>query len=131
MAVSLEARVPLLDHEVVELAWQLPLGWKIRGTTQKWILRQVLERHVPASLFERPKMGFGVPVGRWLRGPLREWARDLLDPDMLRADGIFNPLVVAQTWDSHQAGKGNHEHRLWAVLMFQSWWNLHRGNIES
>ena len=131
MAVSLEARVPLLDHHVVELAWQLPLDWKIRRRTQKWILRQVLARHVPPSLFERPKMGFGVPVGQWLRGPLKDWASELLDENSLRADGILKPDVVTRTWDAHQAGRGNHEHQLWAVLMFQSWWTLNRRNIEA
>ncbi len=130
MAVSLEARVPLLDHHVVEFAWRIPLAWKIRGRTQKWILRQVLERHVPASLFERPKMGFGVPVGQWLRGPLKDWAADLLDGKGLGDDGILDPQVVKRTWEAHQAGRGNHEHQLWAVLMFQSWWQLNRRNIE-
>ena len=131
MAASLEARVPLLDHEVVEFAWRLPLSWKIRGRTQKWILRQVLARHVPTALFERPKMGFGVPVGQWLRGPLEDWAADLLDENALRADGILDPLVVTRTWDAHQAGLGNHEHQLWAILMFQSWWKFNRGSIEA
>jgi asparagine synthase (glutamine-hydrolysing) len=131
MAVSLEARVPLLDHEVVEFAWRIPLGWKIHGQTQKWILRQVLARHVPTALFERPKMGFGVPVGQWLRGPLKDWAADLLEEGGLRADGILDPHVVTRTWDAHQAGRGNHEHQLWAVLMFQSWWRLNRRNIEA
>jgi len=131
MAVSLEARVPLLDHDIVELAWRLPRRLKIRGRTQKWILRQVLARHVPAELFERPKTGFGVPVGQWLRGPLREWGADLLTPDALRDDGIFDPALVAKTWSEHQEGRGNHEHRLWAVLMFQSWWQRNRRNIES
>jgi len=131
MAVSLEARVPLLDHDVVEFAWRLPLGWKIRGRTQKWILKQVLARHVPAALFERPKMGFGVPVGQWIRGPLKDWAADLLDESALRADGVFDADVVRSTWAAHQAGRGNHEHQLWAVLMFQSWWRLNRRNIES
>ncbi len=131
MAVSLEARVPLLDHEVVGLAWQLPLGWKIHGRTQKWILRQVLARHVPTALFERPKMGFGVPVGQWLRGPLKDWAADLIDYNALSADGILDPHVVGRTWDAHQAGRGNHEHQLWAILMFQSWWKLNRRNIEA
>lgn len=130
MAVSLEARVPLLDHDVVELAWQMPLDWKIRGRTQKWILRQVLGRHVPAELFERPKMGFGVPIGQWLRGPLEGWAADLLDARTIRADGIFDAEAVSRTWEAHQAGRGNHEHQLWAVLMFQSWWQLNRRNIE-
>jgi asparagine synthase (glutamine-hydrolysing) len=130
MAVSLEARVPLLDHEVVELAWRFPLDWKICARTQKWILKQVLARHVPTSLFERPKMGFGVPVGQWLRGPLRGWASDLLNDSQLRADGIFDPEVVARTWRSQQGGRGNHEHRLWAILMFQSWWELNRRYVE-
>jgi asparagine synthase (glutamine-hydrolysing) len=131
MAVSLETRVPLLDHDVVEFAWRIPLDWKIHGRTQKWILRQVLARHAPTALFERPKMGFGVPVGQWLRGPLRNWAADLLDENALRADGILDPHVVTRTWDAHQAGRGNHEHQLWAVLMFQSWWKLNRQNIEA
>jgi len=131
MAVSLEARVPLLDHDVVEFAWRIPMGWKIHGRTQKWILRQVLGRHVPATLFERPKMGFGVPVGQWLRGPLKDWAADLLDENALHADGILDAHVAARTWDAHQAGRGNHEHQLWAVLMFQSWWRFNRRNIEA
>jgi asparagine synthase (glutamine-hydrolysing) len=131
MAVSLEARVPLLDHAVVQFAWRLPLHWKIRGRTQKWILREVLARHVPASLFERPKTGFGVPVGQWLRGPLKDWAADLLDPKALQADGILSPGVVTSTWNAHQAGRGNHEHRLWGILMFQSWWKANRRYIEA
>jgi asparagine synthase (glutamine-hydrolysing) len=116
---------------VVELAWRIPLHWKIRGRTQKWILRQVLERHVPAALFERPKMGFGVPVGQWLRGPLKDWATDLIDENVLRADAILDPQVVRATWDAHEAGRGNHEHQLWAVLMFQAWWQAHRKHIEA
>lgn len=131
MAVSLEGRVPLLDHDVVEFAWRLPRSLKIRGRTQKWILRQVLARHVPNALFERPKTGFGVPVGKWLRGPLEVWAADLLDEARLTADGIFDPNVVASTWRAHQSGRGNHSQRLWAVLMFQSWWKANRGNIEA
>jgi asparagine synthase (glutamine-hydrolysing) len=129
MSVSLEARVPLLDHAIVEFAWRLPLSWKIHRGTQKWILRQVLARHVPAALFERPKMGFGVPVGKWLRGPLKDWASDLLDETALSADGILDPRVVKRTWDEHQAGRGNHEHRLWAILMFQGWWKANRKHI--
>jgi len=131
MAVSLEARVPLLDHHVVELAWQLPLDWKIRGRTQKWVLRQVLARHLPEILFERPKMGFGVPIGQWLRGPLKDWAAELLAPHTIASDGIFDPTVVQGTWDAHQMGRGNHEHQLWAVLMFQSWWQINREHIEA
>jgi len=131
MAVSLEARVPLLDHAVVQFAWRVPLHWKIHGRTQKWILREVLARHVPASLFERPKTGFGVPVGEWLRGPLKDWAADLLNPQGLHADGILKAGVVTSTWDAHQAGRGNHEHRLWAILMFQSWWKAKRKYIKA
>jgi asparagine synthase (glutamine-hydrolysing) len=131
MAVSLEVRVPLLDHEVVEFAWRLPLRWKIKGRTQKWILRQVLSAHVPDSLFDRPKTGFGVPVGHWLRGPLRGWASELLDERILAEDGILDPGTVSQTWRAHQEGRGSHEHQLWAVLMFQSWWQLNRRTIEA
>lgn len=131
MALSLEARVPLLDHNLVEFAWRLPLSTKIRGRTQKWALRQALARHVPPSLFERPKTGFGVPVGKWLRGPLKDWAADLLDERALRSEGIFDESVVSGTWRAHQAGRGNHEHQLWAVLMFQSWWGANRHHIVS
>ncbi len=131
MAVSLEARVPLLDHEVVELAWQLPLEWKIRGRESKWILRRVLARHVPERLFNRPKTGFGVPVGRWLRGPLEEWGADVLSSHAIEMDGILNAAVVARTWREHQVGLGNHEHRLWALLMFQSWWTANRHHVSS
>jgi asparagine synthase (glutamine-hydrolysing) len=131
MSVSLEARVPLLDHEIVEFAWRLPMSWKIRGRTQKWILRRVLARLVPPDLFERPKTGFGVPVGQWLRGPLEDWASDLLNERVLKSDGIFDPQVVSATWKAHQAGRGNHEHQLWAVLMFQSWWQANREFIEA
>jgi asparagine synthase (glutamine-hydrolysing) len=131
MAVSLEARVPLLDHDVVEFAWRLPRSLKIRGRSQKWILRQVLARHVPSKLFERPKTGFGVPVGQWLRGPLNEWVADLLDEARLIEDGIFDPAVVADTRRAHREGRGNHDQRLWAILMFQSWWRANRRRIEA
>jgi asparagine synthase (glutamine-hydrolysing) len=131
MALSLEARVPLLDHCLVELAWRLPLSTKIRGRTQKWVLRQMLSRHVPPSLFNRPKTGFGVPVGKWLRGPLKDWSADLLDRNRLKSEGIFDDSVVWRTWEAHQAGRGNHEHQLWAILMFQSWWGANRKHVVS
>jgi asparagine synthase (glutamine-hydrolysing) len=120
MAISLETRVPLLDPKVVEFAWRLPMSMKIRGGTTKWILREVLHRHVPRRLIDRPKMGFGIPLDSWLRGPLRDWAEALLDERRLREDGFFHPAEIRRTWEGHLAGQAN-QYKLWAVLMFQSW----------
>ena len=121
MAVSLETRVPFLDRHVVEFAWRLPFGMKIRGGQTKWILRQLLYRYVPRELIERPKMGFGVPVGEWLRGPLRDWAEALLDPRRLRDEGFFRPEPITRLWQSHLKGTFDEQYRLWGILMFQSW----------
>jgi asparagine synthase (glutamine-hydrolysing) len=121
MANSLETRVPLLDHRVVELAWQLPLQMKIRNGIGKWILREVLYRHVPRKMIERPKKGFSVPLGQWLRGPLRDWAETLLGEQRLEQEGYFVPAVVRRTWVEHLQGKRNHSRKLWSILMFQAW----------
>lgn len=121
MAVSLEARVPIIDHRVVEFAWSLPHSYKYDGTISKKILRAVLERHVPQSLFDRPKTGFGVPIGQWLRGPLREWGEALLSESRLVQEGWFNARVVRRRWLEHQRGHVNWEFSLWDVLMFQAW----------
>jgi asparagine synthase (glutamine-hydrolysing) len=120
MAVSLETRVPLLDPDVVEFAWRLPLDLKIRNGKSKWLLRKVLYRHVPAGLVDRPKMGFGVPIDSWLRGPLRDWAEALLDDGRLRAEGYFEPDAIRRAWRGHLKGENN-QHKLWTVLMFESW----------
>jgi asparagine synthase (glutamine-hydrolysing) len=122
MAVSLETRLPMLDHRLVEFAWQIPLEMKIADGVPKWILRRVLERHVPRQLFDRPKMGFGLPLGQWLRGPLRAWAENLLEPSRLRAEGFFDDAVVRRVWDRHLCGDRNLEDELWDVLMFQAWY---------
>jgi asparagine synthase (glutamine-hydrolysing) len=121
MAVSLEARVPLLDHRVVEFAWTLPLSLKIRNRENKWILRQILYKYVPPILIERPKMGFGVPIDRWLRGPLRDWAESLLSEQSLSDHGLLNPHSIREKWHEHISGHHNWQYLLWDVLVFQDW----------
>lgn len=121
MAVSLETRTPFTDPDVMAFAWQLPLTMKIRGGKGKWLLRQVLYRYVPEALIERPKAGFAVPIGEWLRGPLKPWAEALLEPQRLSREGYFQPEAVAQIWHMHQSRTRDMEHQLWSILMFQSW----------
>lgn len=121
MAVSLEARVPMIDHNVVEFAWRLPHELKVRNGKGKYILRKLLHRHVPEALVERPKMGFAVPVGRWISGPLREWADELLSPEAIENTGFFNTSVLRSKWTEHVNGKYNHEFMLWTVLMYMAW----------
>jgi asparagine synthase (glutamine-hydrolysing) len=121
MAVALEARVPLLDHRVVEFSWRLTGNTKVRNNTTKWILRQVLYRHVPRELIERPKMGFGIPLGEWLRGPLRDWAETLLDERRLQDAGLLDPGTVRRFWREHLEGGRNWQYLLWNVLMLEAW----------
>mgnify|MGYP002351521516 CR=1 FL=1 len=121
MAVSLEAREPLLDHRLVEFAWRLPLHFKVRGGTGKWLLRRLLDRFVPPALVSGQKMGFGVPLGAWLRGPLRDWAEALLSEERLAREGVFDVRLLRERWAEHLAGTRPWEFHLWDVLMYQAW----------
>jgi asparagine synthase (glutamine-hydrolysing) len=131
MAVSLEGRVPLLDHRVAELAWRLPLSLRVRGGQGKWILRQVLYRYVPRDIVERPKSGFGIPLDTWLRGPLRDWAEALLGEGRLRCEGFFNPVPIRRAWKEHLSGRRSWQYHLWNVLMFQAWLDEQRRTGKS
>jgi asparagine synthase (glutamine-hydrolysing) len=122
MAVSLETRVPFLDHKVYEFAWRLPFDYKNRGGNTKWLLRQLLYRYVPENLIDRPKMGFGVPIDSWLRGPLKDWAANLLDERKINEQGFFKSEVISKRWNEHISGKKNWHFQLWTVLMFQQWY---------
>jgi asparagine synthase (glutamine-hydrolysing) len=128
MGVSLEGRVPFLDHRIVEFAWQLPQNLKIRNGVSKWVLREVLYRHVPKEIMDRPKMGFGVPIGDWLRGPLRDWAEALLDKERLEREGFFHSAPIREKWQAHLSGSRNWQHHLWTVLMFQAWLENSKSN---
>lgn len=121
MAVSLETRAPFLDHNLVAFAWSLPMNMKIRDGQGKWIVRRLVDRHVPPALMRRPKMGFGIPIDQWLRGPLREWAECLLSENRLVQEGFFDPKPIRAAWCRHQAGQASNGYRLWSVLMFQAW----------
>jgi asparagine synthase (glutamine-hydrolysing) len=121
MSTGLEARVPFLDNEVVRFGWSLPISTKIHHGISKWPLRQVLGRYVPRKLIDRPKSGFGIPVGDWLRGPLREWAEEILSESSLGIGGHFQTAVVRRQWLEHLSGRRNLQHSLWGVLMFQAW----------
>jgi asparagine synthase (glutamine-hydrolysing) len=129
MAVGLEGRVPLLDHRVAEFAWRLPLNMRIRRRQGKWILRQVLYRHVPRNIVDRPKSGFGIPLAAWLRGPLRDWAESLLHENRLRQEGYFQPEPIAKIWRAHLSGQTNWEYCLWDILMFQAWLDENRRDL--
>tara|TARA_B110000305_G_C18844617_1_gene361697 strand:- start:88 stop:531 length:444 start_codon:yes stop_codon:yes gene_type:complete len=121
MSVSLETRTPFLDHRLVELAWRLPHSFKLNNSQGKLILREILNDYVPKNLIDRPKAGFGIPVGDWLRGPLRCWAEELIREDKINTQGFFYYDPIIKTWNEHLSNSHDHTHKLWSILMFQSW----------
>lgn len=121
MANSIETRIPLLDHRVVELAWRIPAHLKICDGKGKWILREILHRHIPRVLFDRPKKGFSIPIGQWLRGPLKDWAENLISEDRIRKEGFFNAVPIRKVWQQHLQGRYDYSSKLWGILMFQAW----------
>ena len=121
MSTSLESRVPLLDHRIVEFALKLPLHYKIKSGKSKYILRKVLEKYVPNELTKRPKMGFGVPIDSWLQGPIKEWAESLINPSKIKNQGYLNSDLIQKIWQEHLSGERNWQAKLWNVLIFQSW----------
>jgi asparagine synthase (glutamine-hydrolysing) len=127
MACSLETRVPMLDHDLVEFAWRLPQSYKIREGQTKWPLRQILYRHVPKELIERPKVGFAVPIGQWMKFELREWCEDLLSEKALNEHDFLCTQTVRDVWKQHLSGSQNWQYRLWNVLMFQAWYRHNHG----
>lgn len=130
MANSLETRIPFLDHEVAKFAWSLPLNLKLHNGVTKWPLRQILYKYIPIGLVDRPKMGFGVPIDQWLRGPLKEWAEELLEPSRLTKEAFFDADQVSKAWLEHKTGKRNWQGRLWNILMFQAWLEHHNKNFD-
>lgn len=131
MAYSLEAREPLLDHRLIEFAWQLPMNYKIRFGESKWILKKILAKYLPQKLINRPKMGFGVPIEKWLRKELASWAIDLLDPKKLEQQGLFNSKIINNKLQEHLSGIRNHQYDLWGILMFQAWYQKYNCNISN
>ena len=121
MGISLETRCPFLDKEVIDLATRLPTKMKIRDNRGKWVLRQVLYKYVPSEIIDRPKKGFTPPIGKWLRGPLRDWAEDLLSIKRLEDDGLFKSKIIREKWTEHLSGRRDWSLPLWTILIFQDW----------
>jgi asparagine synthase (glutamine-hydrolysing) len=121
MSVSLESRMPFLDHNIFAFSSTLPLSFKINNGNSKWILKEILKKYIPENLINRPKMGFGIPLEAWLRGPLKDWAEDLLEEKKMNEIGILNSTLVRNKWEEHISGKRNWHYQLWAILMFQAW----------
>lgn len=130
MANSLETRVPFLDHEFFELVWSLPINFKINNNSGKQILKDLLDKYVPNNLVDRPKQGFSLPLGQWLRGPLKDWADDLLSSKRLIDEGFFNSAIIRKVWNDHLIGKKDNSLKLWSILMFQSWYEVNKSNIS-